>query len=209
MASEDEIATFLNETPAQPYTEMRRLSGGYTNHTWLVTVPCVSWAEDASSRAPTSRSGSAQPITTMVVKHARAYTTSSINLYLPASRQEVEHSALVQVAAFAPDDGGVFVPRVLRYDAERHLIAMTNGGSRTLKEAYASLDADTLGGIARRLYAWITGLHRRSVGRVLDVDAKFEGHKWAQEIYGCSYRGFGSVLEKVSGHVPNGRCGAD
>ena len=206
MATEAEIIDFLKTEPAQPFIAISRLSGGYTNWTWAVKVPRVEW-QPVKDPEITGDPRLQQESNIIVVKHARDHSATSETLALAMSRQAVEYSALVQgtcllggrkTTPYVPTgDVLVGVPQVLRYDEDRHMIAMTSGGPYTLKEAYTSLDEKTLAAIAQRLYHWIRHFHTESVGKGTDIDEQYGGNQWAKEIYGYPYRELSTALQKV------------
>lgn len=149
MASEEDVASFLHQDPSQPFTAITRLSGGFTNWTWDVKVPEIKWKAHRDAECPEYPSP-AQERNSIIVKHARGHSATMPGLSLAVNRQAVEYSALVQGNRFvhggqheSGNEMDVVLPEVLRYDPETHLIAMTSGGSRTLKDAFASLDKIT------------------------------------------------------------------
>lgn len=99
-----------------------------------------------------------------IVKHASPYIAASQGrVPFPAERMDYEVTALRTIGALMmPQDDSssrVKIPRVLEYDGPSKVLTMTDGGSMTLKAAYASSERDTIADIGDELGRWLARLH--------------------------------------------------
>ena len=150
------------------YKTVTPLEGGTANFVWLV---------EPESGPP------------FVIKHAEPYVKVNHNIPFPVDRMSFEAQALGTLPSRLPNNQLIQLPRILRYDEESQILAMTGGASRTLKDAYTtdlSLDVSTWG---HRLGEWLAGLHG-SVPKTAIGD-----NEAAKRIYRHCYNRLGSALD--------------
>jgi tRNA A-37 threonylcarbamoyl transferase component Bud32 len=155
------------------------VNGGVVNYIWRVTTP-------------TAR--------TSIIKHASHHLRINEKFLISVDRMDYEVHALRTIPgllyASGSDQLGIQLPAVIRYDAERHVLQISDGGSRNLKSAYAdpALDIQALG---TRLGRWLAGLHiiTSSVAILPIIKERFN-NVTGKSIYRTNFNGLGASLEK-------------
>lgn len=123
-----------------PYHSIEQLTGGTANLVWRLTSP----------------SGSSG-----IIKHAEPYVAANPSIPFPVDRMDFEYRALKTIPDHLAADSHIRIPEVHAYDAGQHVLTITDGGPRALKDAYTdpAIDIPKYG---RRLGIWLRGLHDRT-----------------------------------------------
>jgi len=105
-------------------------------------------------------------------------------------RMDFEAHALHVIPQSLPTDELVNAPEPYSYDQDAHMLHISYGGNRTLKEAYADLSLDVVA-IGTRLGKWLARLHKCTEGNY-----EIGNNMVAKEIYGFSYRNLAKGRER-------------
>ncbi|KAF2457000.1 kinase-like domain-containing protein [Lineolata rhizophorae] len=149
------------------YTSVAPLDGGTANFVW---------------RFEYENGGTA------IVKHAEPFVKDNRAIAFPAERMDVEAMVLSSLPPVLAPADAVRMPAVHRYDAANHVLTMDDGGARTLKEAYTSLDVKPFGDA---LGKWLASLHEATP----EHDLGEGGNLAARAIYRYSYAHLAGALE--------------
>ncbi|KAL8767866.1 MAG: hypothetical protein Q9209_005758 [Squamulea sp. 1 TL-2023] len=150
------------------YSNIEQIGGGTANYVFRV------WD---SSGVPT------------IYKHAEPYIASSNGtIPFPVERMDFEVTALTRVTAEVRYYPFVLLPKVLEHDKYANVLVMSDGGNKTLKEAYSIPDLD-IRGIGRLLGDWLACLH----GETTDLSIGEGGNQIAKSIYRWTYSHLASV----------------
>ncbi|PFH50967.1 hypothetical protein AMATHDRAFT_143692 [Amanita thiersii Skay4041] len=164
----DGVRDYIQGTPFSSHGDIVMLSGGVTNFVYRVKLD-----EPFRGKA------------TVIIKHAKPYVRSWVELPLELSRQGFEVEALRRVKPIIPDDALVTVPEVYLFDEKECVIIMEDAGADSvplkqfmiegrLSVLMAERLGTALGEFAGRLHVW---------GKDPNVLEYFEGHKMAKELF--------------------------
>jgi hypothetical protein len=122
------------------YTDIKLVSGGYTNFVYRVTLP------DGK---------------TIIYKHASSHSRTSTNFALDPARMDYEDRVLEILPPLIADylpESSVHAAKRYSYDKEEKLLCITDGGNSNLKDAYTDpkLDIAQIGGDIGK---WIAAVH--------------------------------------------------
>lgn len=125
------------------------LTGGLVNYVWRIT--------DKSGK-------------TWILKHAEASLKLNASIESDPARLSYEirgmNSEAVHLACRAVD--GVTVPTVISYNNTSHTLVTTDGGQRTLANAYATSGLD-MRDVGTRLATWLATLHKATQDASPDI----------------------------------------
>ena len=102
---------------------------------------------------------------------------------------DFEAAALQTLAPQLPANDLVRPPEVFRYNAENHVLHLSDGGARTLKAAYGEPGLD-VPGYGAGLGRWLAGLHGAS------VEADIGDNQTGKAIYRYAYMGLAGVARE-------------
>lgn len=161
------IEKYLAST-GTPYQSLEQLTGGSANYVWRLTSP----------------SGSST-----IIKHAEPYVAANPSIPFPVDRMDFEYRALKTIPSHLAADSRIRIPEVHAYNAGQHVLTITDGGARTLKEAYPDLAID-IPEHGRRLGIWLRGLHDRTTG------VEMGNNGTAKSIYRFAYTNVSAAAAK-------------
>ena len=158
--------------------------GGVVNYIWRVTAP------DGG---------------TSIIKHASYHLRVNKAFLVPLDRMHYEVHALRTIPGLLPGDDtdhlNIQPPVVLHYNAEKHTIQLSDGGSRNLAQSYRDPAVDVQA-IGSRLGVWLANLHAvtSSAAVLPTVKAQFN-NLTGKRVYRTSLNGLAAALAKF-GHDP-------
>ena len=147
---------------------LQLLEGGSANFVWRIQ----------------ERSGKS-----IIIKHAEPYVKNAPGLSFAVDRMDFECHAMECVPLLSDPSSIVSLPEVYRYDSDRHVLMMEDGGARTLKEAYADVALD-IPGFGRALGQWLASLHQDT------RKVPFNDNQTAKSIYRFAYTHLSAALQK-------------
>ena len=101
----------------------------------------------------------------IIIKHAEPYVKTAPGLSFPVDRMDFEHKAMTSVSPLLDPSPVVSIAEVYQYYSDSRVLLIEDGGSRTLKEAYADpLDIPAFG---EALGRWLAGLHQRTKNTII------------------------------------------
>ncbi len=148
----EQLSAYLEDSQI-PFSSLEQLSGGNANYVWRLTSETQASPNDGT----TAKSS-------LIIKHAEPYVAANPSIPFPIQRMDFEAQALRNLPRTLPSNSPVSIPSVSSYDPVHHLLTITDGGPRTLKEAYTdpSLDIPLIG---EQLGAWLATLHQKITAR--------------------------------------------
>ncbi|OCK78267.1 hypothetical protein K432DRAFT_332336 [Lepidopterella palustris CBS 459.81] len=169
-----ELEAYLTQNAKIPFSRVVSLSGGTANFTWRLYSP----------------SGESS-----IIKHAESYVKDITTMPFSTDRMDFEKKAMDALPMLIPQDDLLRIPKIHFYDPNNHVLQLTDGGPRTLKEAYTDhlLNIPVLG---RRIGIWLARLHAST--RSVDLKASFD-NQTAKSIYRYAYASSPAVFS-VYGH---------
>ena len=124
----------------------------------------------------------------IIAKHAEPYVRSNSSMAFPVERMDFEANALRTVSSYLPHDDIVNAAEVYDYDSAAHVLTMSDGGSRNLKDAYSDPSLDVVA-FGDRLGQWLARLHTRT------TNADIGDNVTAKSIYRHSSQNLSRALE--------------
>ncbi|KAF2422077.1 hypothetical protein EJ08DRAFT_487149 [Tothia fuscella] len=170
LTTTEELQEYLTKKDI-PAAFVTPLSGGTANFVWRLTTLLGR---------------------TSIIKHAEPYIASNSTMVFPVERMDFEKMAMETVGSILPNNGDVRIPVVLHYDSDAHVLQLSDGGPRTLKEAYTDESVD-IKSIGVGLGKWIAQLHFSTTDET--VRHKFD-NKTAKYIYRHSYNNLTTSLKE-------------
>jgi len=173
ITTEEELRRFLTSKDV-PCHDVQFLTGGTANYVWRITTLLG------------RRS---------IIKHAEPFVRNNASIAFPVVRMDFENLALFSLPKLLPEDENVRLPHVFHYFAEDHVMDMSDGGSKTLKESYSDPSIDVKG-LGERIGAWLAKVHATtSKAENLElIKGKFD-NKTARWIYRFSYNNLANALK--------------
>ena len=124
------------------------------------------------------------------MKHAEPFVKSIQSITLAVERMDFEARALHVIPQSLPPDEFVNPPELYGYDQDEHILHISYGGNRTLKEAYADSSLNVIA-IGTRLGNWLARLHKCTEGNY-----EIGNNVVAKGIYRHSYRNLAKARER-------------
>jgi 5-methylthioribose kinase len=115
-----------------------------------------------------------------ILKHAENFIKNNPGVAFPAKRMDFEAGILTALASVLPEDDVVQPVQVIKYDAARHNLLLSDGGISNLKAAYSNPDLD-IKFIGSHLGKWLANFHKST------IDLQFGDNQIAKSIYRWSY----------------------
>src|SRR4051812_15247166 len=140
ITTELELRQFLTLKDIPCY-EIEAIAGGSANFCWRVKT---------------------QPGKRSIAKHAEPFVRIMPDMPLAVERLDYEHLALTIIPGVIPTDEHIRLPQLYSYFPEEHIIHMSDGGLRDLRESYKSDDAIDIPLLSQRIGFWLAGLHRET-----------------------------------------------
>jgi 5-methylthioribose kinase len=126
---------------------------------------------------------------TTIIKHAEPFLRSNPDFKLPQVRMDAEARVLGSIANILPHDDIVHPAALLGYDSKEHILHISDGGSKTLKDTYSDQDFDALDK-GSRLGSWLAKFHIATKTTVIGDD------QFSKLIYRWIYNNLADTLEK-------------
>ena len=167
VTTDEQLCSYLDSKNI-PYTSVHQLAGGTTNFVWRI---------DNGHKSS-------------IMKHAESYVRSNKSILFSADRMDFEAQALQVVPQSLPIDELVNAPELYNYDQDTHMLHISHGGNKTLKESYADLSLDIIA-IGTTLGKWLARLHKCTEGNY-----EIGNNVAAKMIYRHSYRNLAKAREK-------------
>lgn len=188
------IEAYLDSISVVP-TSIKPLTGGSANYVWRIQVDAArsDWrfVTQAMSMAVTS----SDILPSVVAKHAEAFVAGNPSVAFSVDRMLFEAAALRLIPSHLPESASalrVRMPALYHVDENLHILLMADGGSRNLKEAYASLSRTQAQDIGHRLGQWLAMLHAST--KTLDIGPN--GNQIARNMYRYSSAGLERTLQQ-------------
>lgn len=216
--TDDDILAYLSSIyPDHNFSSATRLTGGSANLVWRITVE----APDQKSPFSTALGPGGKHI---IIKHAKPYVIDNPSIPFPTVRMDFEaHVLSLLPSILSPPDSNALkgsesetskpeikLPTVFAYDSAANILSISDGGSRTLKDAYASLSTAQVQAVGTQLAKWLARLHTSTKS----VDIGQGGNQTARTIYRYAYANVGGVWQKLGlgkpdmGKIVNDKYGA-
>ena len=153
-----DMEAYLTST-SSPYQSLTQLSGGTANFVYRME----------------EKSGASK-----IIKNAEPYIATAPQVPFPVDRMDFEHRALTQIPSHLQLNNHISMPEVYRYDTEKHVLMMSDGGASTLKDSYTDPEVNVQE-YGRQLGAWLAALHEKT--KTLNIS----NNTTAKGIYRFSY----------------------
>lgn len=167
VTTDEQLRSYLDSKKI-PYTSVHELAGGTANFVWRIN-------NDHKSN---------------IMKHAEPFVKSKQSISFAVARMEFEAKALQVIPQSLPIDELVNVPELYNYDQDAHMLHISDGGNKTLKEAYADLSLD-ITAVGTRLGKWLARLHQCT-----EENYEIGNNVVAKRIYRHSYRNLAKAREQ-------------
>lgn len=132
-----------------------------------------------------------------IVKHAEPYIRDMPKDLLPVERLDCEHWALTTIPDLLSKDEHVQMPQVYGYYPGEHLLWMSDGGSRGLRDAYKRGENIDVPLVGQRLGAWLAKLHSiQPASEVLDELKTSGENKYGKFVFSYTFEGVAQVLNE-------------
>ena len=125
----------------------------------------------------------------IIIKHAEPYVKCIPGYPMPAVRLDFERRAMMSIRPLLDPSSVVSVPEVYHYDPDSHILMIEDGGTRTLKDAYADPGLD-ISAFGNMLGHWLAGLHQRTKHTAIGDNQTGRG------LYVFPYKTLASALEQ-------------
>lgn len=173
ITTETELRRFLSSKDV-PCHEVQILTGGTANFVWRIKT--------LYGR-------------TSVIKHAEPYVRANTSIAFPVLRMDFENLALTTLPKMLGEDVHVQLPIVFHYFADEHVMDISYGGLKTLKEGYKDQDLDVKG-LGKEVGTWLANLHSTtSKPENLEVIKEKFDNGTAKSIYRHAYNNFPNALK--------------
>jgi hypothetical protein len=141
---------------------------------------------------------------TSIIKHASHHLRVNKSFLISLDRMQYEVQALrtiPEILQASGSDKHIQPPAVLHYDAENHIVQISDGGSRNVVEAYSDPALD-IRAIGSRLGRWLASLHTATSSAAVlpTIKARFN-NRTGKRIYRTSLNGLAAALARA-GHDP-------
>jgi Ser/Thr protein kinase RdoA (MazF antagonist) len=131
---------------------------------------------------------------TTIIKHAEPFIRTNPDFKFPQLRMDFEARVLSEVPSVLVQDDIVQPISLLGYDSKEHILHISDGGSKTLKDAYSDPGFDALVN-GCKLGSWLAKFHIAT--KTIDIG----DNQIAKTIYRFSYNNLADSLEKYGqGH---------